>query len=89
MILKLALMDPQEFQSGLHGFTGDYRLAYLIGPYNAGPMSALFLRVALIRAGVNGSGVKRAIFKREKNILEKSSVLKISHNVMLRMKAFH
>ena len=62
---------------------------YLIGPYNAGPKWALFLRVALIRAGVSGAGVKRAIFKREKNILEKSSVLKISHNVMLRMKAFH
>ena len=34
------------------------------GPYNAGPKSALFLRVALIRAGVNGAGVERAIFKR-------------------------
>ena len=28
MILKLALMDPQEF--GLNGFTGDYRLAYYL-----------------------------------------------------------
>ena len=27
---------------------------YLMGPYNAGPKSALFLRVAEIRAGVKG-----------------------------------
>ena len=54
---------------------------YLISPYNAGPKSVLFLRVALIRAGINGASVKRAIFKREKNILEKSSVFKINHIV--------
>ena len=37
-------------------------LNYLIGPYNAGPKSALFLRVAEIRAGVKRAGVKRAVF---------------------------
>ena len=35
---------------------------YLMGPYNAGPKSALFLRVAEIRAGVERAGVKRAVF---------------------------
>ena len=35
---------------------------YLMGPYNAGPKSALFLRVAEIRAGVKRAGVKRAVF---------------------------
>jgi hypothetical protein len=33
-----------------------------MGPYNAGPKSALFLRVAEIRAGVKRAGVKRAVF---------------------------
>ena len=41
----------------------------LIGPYKAGPKSALFLRMVLIRAGVNGADVQKAIFKGEKNIL--------------------
>ena len=36
---------------------------YLMGPFNAGPNSALFLGVALIRAGVRGAGVKWAILK--------------------------
>ena len=36
--------------------------AYLMGPYNTGPKSALFLRVAEIRAGVKRAGVKWAIF---------------------------
>ena len=35
-----------------------------MGPYNAGPKSALFLRVAEIRAGVKRAGVKRAGVKR-------------------------
>ena len=35
---------------------------YLMGPYNAGPKLALFLRVAEIRAGVKRAGVKRAVF---------------------------
>ena len=56
-------------------FTG---IIYPIRPYNAGPKSG-FLRVALIRAGVNGAGVKSAIFERKTNILEKSSVLKTTH----------
>ena len=34
---------------------------YLMGPYNAGPKSALFLRVALIKAGVRGASVIRVI----------------------------
>ena len=36
---------------------------YLMGPFNAGPNSALFLGVALIRAGVRRAGVKWAILK--------------------------
>ena len=43
--------------------------SYLIGPYDAGPKSALFLRMVLIRAGVNGADVQKAIFKGQKNIL--------------------
>ena len=35
---------------------------YLIGPYNAGPMSALFLRVALIKAGVMWAILKREYY---------------------------
>ena len=31
-----------------------------MGPYNAGPKSALFLQVAEIRAGVERAGVKKA-----------------------------
>ena len=38
------------------------QIAYLMGPYNAGPKLALFLRVAEIRAGVKKAGVKRAVF---------------------------
>ena len=42
----------------------------LMGPYNAGPKSALFLRVALIlKAGVREAGVIRAILKREYHVL--------------------
>ena len=42
-----------------------------MGPYNAGPKSALFLRVALIKAGVRGAGVIRAILERECHVFEK------------------
>ena len=42
-----------------------------MGPYNAGPKSALFLRVALIKAGARGAGVIRAILKREYHVFEK------------------
>ena len=38
-------------------------ISYLIGPYNVGPNSALFLRIALKKAGVRGVGVIRAILK--------------------------
>ena len=62
---------------------------YLIGPYNAGPKSAIFLRVALIRAGVSGVGIKRAIFKRGRNILEKIVCAQNQSHSLLRMKAFH
>ena len=31
---------------------------YLIGPFNVGPKSALFLCVALIRTGVNPIGIE-------------------------------
>ena len=40
-----------------------HRVKYLMGPFNAGPNSALFLGVALIRAGVRRAGVKWAILK--------------------------
>ena len=45
-------------------------LDYLMGVYNAGPKSALFLRVALIKGGVTGAGVIRAILKREYHVFE-------------------
>ena len=54
---------------------------YLISPHNAGPRSVLFLRLVSIGAGVDKVGIKRAVFKREWNILGKSFVLKISHIV--------
>ena len=44
-----------------------------MGPYNSGPISALFLRVALIKAGVRGAGVTRAVLKREYHLFEKLS----------------
>ena len=44
-----------------------------MGPYNAGPISALFLSVALIKAGVRGAGVMRAILKREYHVFERLS----------------
>ena len=44
-----------------------------MGPYNAGPKSALFLRVALIRAGVRGVGEIRAILEREYHVFENLS----------------
>ena len=44
-----------------------------MGLYNAGPKSALFLRVALIKAGVRGTGV---ILKREYNVFESLSFSK-------------
>ena len=42
-----------------------------MGPYNAGPKSALFLRVALIKAGVIGASLIRVILKREYHVCEK------------------
>ena len=44
---------------------------YFLGPYNAGPKSASFLRVALIKAGVRRAGVIRAILEREYHVFEK------------------
>ena len=37
--------------------------------YYAGPKSALFLRVALIKAGVRGAGVIKSILKREYHVI--------------------
>ena len=48
-----------------------------MGPYNAGPKSALFLRVAEIKAGVRGAGVIRAVLKREYHVFEKLSFFEI------------
>ena len=48
-----------------------------MGPYNAGPKSALFLRVVLMKAGVRGAGVIRAISKREYHVFEKLSYCEI------------
>ena len=42
-----------------------------MGPNNAGPKSALFLRVASIKAGVRGAGIIRAILKKEYRVFEK------------------
>ena len=36
-----------------------------MGPYNAGPKSALFLRVASIKAGVRGAGPNKGHLNRE------------------------
>ena len=44
---------------------------------NASPKSAFFLRVALIKAGVRGAGVIRAILKRECHVFEKLIFLEI------------
>ena len=49
---------------------------YLMGPFNAGPKSALFLVVVLIKAGVRGPGVIRPILKREYHVFEKLSFSK-------------
>ena len=46
-------------------------------PYTAGPKSALFLRVALIKAGVRGAGEIRAILEREYHVFEKLSFFEI------------
>ena len=56
---------------------------YLMGPYNAGPKSTSFLRVALIKAGVKGAGVKRAILERECHVFEKLSFFEIWYIVSL------
>ena len=50
---------------------------YLMGPYNAGPKSVLFLRVALIKAGVRGAGVIMAILERDYHVFEKLSYFEI------------
>ena len=41
-----------------------------IGPYSAGPKLVLFLRVALINAGVRGAGVLRIVLKRMYHVFE-------------------
>jgi len=61
----------------------------LIGPYNAGPKSELFLRVALIRAGINGVGVKRTVLKRKKNILDVIISAQNQPHLFEKMIAFH
>ena len=55
--------------------------ALLICLYYADPESAFIFQVVEVRAGANRAGIKRAILKKEKNILEKSYVFKISHLV--------
>ena len=58
-------------------FNGPYKktilvqFIYLIGLYYAGPNAALFLRPALIRAGVKRAGVKGAVFSKK---MKKSGV---------------
>ena len=44
-----------------------------MGPYNAGPKSALFLRVSLIKVGVTGAGIIRAILKREYHVFDNNN----------------
>ena len=56
-----------------------------MGPYNARPKWALFLRVALIKAGVRrGVGLIRAIKKREYHVFEKLSFFEILKQALLR-----
>ena len=58
-------------------------ISYLMGAYNAGLKSALFFRVALIKAGVRGAGVIRAALKREYHVFEKLSFFEIWYIVSL------
>ena len=60
----------------------------LIGPNNAGAKSALFLRLALIRAGVNKSGVKKGHFQMAKEHFGKIVSTQNQWHRLLRMKAF-
>ena len=48
-----------------------------MGSYDAGPKSALFLRVALIKANVRGAGVITAILEKEYCVFEKLSFFEI------------
>ena len=58
---------------------------YLMGPYDAGPKSALFLRVAIIKAGVRGADVIRAILESEYHLFEKLSFFQILVYCILRV----
>ena len=60
---------------------------FLVGPYNAGPKSALFFRVALIKAGVRGAGVIRAIIKREYHVFENLSFFEIWYTLLREINA--
>ena len=53
-----------------------------MGPYNAGPESALFLRVALVKTGVRGVGVIRAILESEYHVFEKLSFFEIWYCIL-------
>ena len=59
-----------------------------MGPYNAGPESALFLQVALIKAGVGGAGVIRAILKREYLVFEMLSFFEVKYIASLALHPF-
>ena len=55
--------------------------SYLMGPYNAGPKSALFFRVAVIKAGVREAGVIRSILKREYHVCERLSSIRRAYGI--------
>ena len=59
-----------------------------MGPYDAGPKSALFLRVAIIKAGVRGADVIRAILESEYHLFEKLSFFQILVYCILSMYPF-
>ena len=59
-----------------------------MGPYNAGPKSALLLRVALIKARVRGAGVIRAILEREYHVFENLSFFEIWYIASLAFNLF-
>ena len=60
-----------------------------MGPYSSGPKSALFLRVALIRAAVRAAGVIRAILEGEYYVFEKISFFEIWYIASFPLNSFY
>ena len=65
--------SPQNLGANFSGYPFLFQFKI---PYLMGPKSALFLRVALIKAGVRGAVIIRAIFERY-HVFEKLSFSKL------------